>query len=173
MNVSASRWARLQAAVLDWIFCWWPMFTVIFACSILEASTPGRRFADDVTGALFLAGMVLSAVLVVRNLSLLARTGQTWGKRHLNLLVVMEDGRRASSSTLYWRALSPYVLMFVPIANVVTYFDCWFILGEARRCLHDRLAGTIVVEADSYHELAPDGTGLSPSYDDIGFTRVR
>lgn len=173
MNIRASRWARLQAAILDWIYCWWPLFAVGVLCAALESLSPSRAVEQEMEPVVAFVGMAGVALLVIRNLWHLARTGQTWGKQRMNLLVVMENGRRASSNTLYWRAFSPYVLMVIPIANMVTYFDVWFILGTASRCLHDYLAGTIVVEADSYEEPGDDATGLSPSYDDIGFTRVR
>ncbi|MBS2035467.1 RDD family protein [bacterium] len=174
MNIRASRWARLQAAILDWVYCWWPLFLAAVACALYEEIFhASRQISEEANATIFFTGFAVSIVLLVRNLWLFARTGQTWGKQRMNLLVVMENGRRASSTTLYWRAFSPYVLMMIPLANMLTQFDAWFILGSTRRCLHDFMAGTIVLEADSYEEPSGDGIGLSPSYDDIGFTRVR
>lgn len=171
MNTQAPRRNRLVAAILDWIYCCWPLFLGGMLSDIVEASVQDPGAADDWAAVACIATITLSAILVVRNLRLLTNTGQTWGKRKMNLLVIMANGQRASSSTLFWRQLAPYVMMFVPIANIVTYFDSWFIMGPSKQCLHDRLVGTIVVEADSYESPPAEGTGLTPTYDDIGFSR--
>jgi uncharacterized RDD family membrane protein YckC len=159
------------AVLLDWIYCWWPLFLAGVFSSAVEASFPDPGQADDMLGVVCIVALTASAVLVLRNLSRLMNTGQTWGKHKMNLLVIKADGHPAPSSTLFWRTLGPYLMMFIPIANFVTYFDAWLILGPSKQCIHDRLVGTIVVEADSYEAPPAQGTGLTPTYDDIGFSR--
>lgn len=161
------RFARLQARLLDMMFCWWPLFF-----GSLGAICLFEGLARSDTGMYVLAlGFLLTLVLSLYNLALFLRTGQTWGKRHLGLLVVSTSGYRASKGTLLWRWASPMVLAMVPIVQILTYFDCLFIFGESRRCLHDHLASTMVVDLSSFCEPGPSGTGINPSSEDIGFTR--
>lgn len=121
------------------------MVIAVAICGMLEQwDPPNSRFDADLQSIPNAVGLCLSFLLVLRNLTLLIRTGQTWGKRRMNLLVVQSSGRRATGFTLFWRSLSPYV-MFVPFVNLLSYFDVWFILGSSRCCLHDLVAGTIVV----------------------------
>ena len=161
------RFARLQARLLDMMFCWWPLFFGLLSAVCLFG---GPERSEVGSFALGLAGL-LTVVLSLYNLSLLLRTGQTWGKRRMGLLVVSATGCRAGRGTLLWRCASPMVVGMVPLVQILTYFDCLFIFGESRRCLHDHLANTMVVDLDSFREPGPEGTGINPSPEDIGFTR--
>ena len=168
INLS-SRFVRLQARLWDMSFSWWPLlFGALGAFSVLESRT--RRDPDAFLWVLALTG-VLTAALSLYNLFLFLRTGQTWGKRRMGILVVSTSGCRAGRGTLLWRCAAPMVLGMVPVVQIATYFDCFFIFGESRRCLHDHLASTMVVDADSFQDCGPEGTGISPSSEDIGFTK--
>ena len=84
-------------------------------------------------------------VCLVINYRLLSRNGQSIGKKLLNIKVVRPDGSRASLARVFWvRSVLNGVLGVVPLYTIV---DFLFIFGEARRCLHDRLADTIVIKA--------------------------
>ena len=94
------------------------------------------------TGVLFLVWAVITFMLVRRN-------GQTIGKRAVGIKVVRSDGSKASVARIFWlRNVVNAVPSLIPI---VKYFyslvDYLMIFGEGRRCLHDRIADTIVVKA--------------------------
>jgi len=162
------RFVRLQARLLDMMFCWWPLF--FGSMSVFCLVGVGPRQSGAGVYALGVAGL-LTLVLSLYNLLLFLRTGQSWGKRHMGLLVISTTGNRASRGTLLWRCASPMVLAMVPLVQILTYFDCLFIFGQSRRCLHDHLASTMVVDLSSFREPGPEGTGINPSSEDIGFTR--
>ena len=162
----ASRTRRLQARLWDWIYCWAPgMFgyLALFGAFASDSSSSAAWFW--ICGL----GILASVVLCLLNLVQFVRTGQSWGKKRMGLLVINANGERMTAGGLVWRCLSPVVVAMVPLVGLVMYFDCWFIFGASRRCLHDHLASSQVVDANSYEEPGPQGTGLNPS--EIGFSR--
>ncbi len=94
-------------------------------------------------GFLLVIGFI---VIVVYQLSLLSREGQTLGKRAMNIRIVMyNDG----SNPGFGRAVGLRVIVNGLLANIPFYafVDILFTFGAERRCLHDYIAGTKVVEA--------------------------
>lgn len=94
------------------------------------------------------AGWIAFVALFVIDLVLLARTGQTLGKRALGLRIVRGDGSRAPLGRLFWlRSVAPAVLGSVPLVGwLFGLIDTLAIFGADRRTLHDRMADTIVVD---------------------------
>ena len=164
----ASRYNRLLACLWDGLYCGWPMLLGL-ACMIpmmgmLDRSYQGWAFLPYGLGALVTMGLGLY------NLVLVCRTGQTMGKRRLGLKVVKLDGEPLLGLGQFWRCISPTVISMVPLVGIVAAFDAFFIFGNSRRCLHDYLAGSVVVDKDSLGE-AVHGVGLNPVVEDVGFTR--
>ena len=165
--VLASRTRRLQARIWDGLYCWWPgllgwlAFAVVF-----EMDT---RTNIEPIFAVCGIGMLATLVLSLFNLFHFLRTGQSWGKKRMGVLVISSNGQRMSGGGLLWRCVSPFVISMVPLVGMVTYFDSLFIFSGSRRCLHDHLASTQVVDADTYVEPGAEGTGLNPT--EIGFSR--
>lgn len=161
-----SRTRRLQARLWDWLYCWTPGLVGYLGFGVLFISQ------DSPSNAWFLIpllGVLLSLALSLLNLIHFARTGQSWGKKRMGLLVINVNGDRMSGGGLVWRSLSPFLVTMVPLVGLVMYFDNLFIFSESRRCLHDHFASTQVVDANSYKEPASQGTGLNPS--EIGFSK--
>lgn len=98
---------------------------------------------------------------------LLATRGQTIGKKILGLRIIKADGenpgfvgafllRTAVPLLLYamplmfyavsWRSGPDSLVMITWLGVVFFLIDILFIYGEEQRCLHDRMAGTIVVK---------------------------
>jgi uncharacterized RDD family membrane protein YckC len=74
-----------------------------------------------------------------------ARNGQTIGKKLLGIKVVRSDGSKASLGRIFWlRNVVNTVLGFIPLYGIV---DLLLIFGEARQCVHDKIADTIVIKA--------------------------
>lgn len=76
----------------------------------------------------------------------LSRNGQTLGKRFLNIAIVRKDTGENPGfiRCVLLRFVVSTLLGVIPFYALV---DILLILREDRRCLHDFLAGTIVVQA--------------------------
>jgi uncharacterized RDD family membrane protein YckC len=71
--------------------------------------------------------------------------GQSIGKKLCAIKVVRPDGSTASLSRLIWlRNVVNGLFGLIPLYGIV---EVLFIFGNARRCLHDHLADTIVIKA--------------------------
>lgn len=86
----------------------------------------------------FIVWCVITYVLVKRN-------GQTIAKKWLGIKVVRTDGSPASVGRIFWlRNVVNGVLGILPLYGLI---DALWIFGEESRCLHDKIADTIVVKA--------------------------
>ena len=89
-----------------------------------------------------LLGLVAWSWLTVLFVS---RNGQSIGKKIIGIKVVRSDGSKASLGRIFWlRNVVNGVLGFVPLYGIV---DLLLIFGEARQCVHDKIADTIVINA--------------------------
>lgn len=142
----AGRIERLLASILD---------TLVYFPSMLclALGNAAQFLTDDVTTTpdragtvgLLLAGFSWLVVFGLQ-LFLLCTRGATLGKRILKLRVVGVDGRPAGVVQLVLlRSLIPALFGFC--CGIFSLIDALFIFGEERRCLHDLLAGTVVVNA--------------------------
>lgn len=144
----ASRLRRLSAVVLDTVIIGLPLSAVMIgyddeiSAGLYRVNGPSSSFLV----ALGIAGLLVLA-LCVYQLWLLHRSGQTLGKKLLGIKIVRPDGTRAGlGRILGLRYGVPMLLSVVPyIGWLFTLIDPLFIFAEDRRCLHDRIADTIVV----------------------------
>ena len=142
----ADRSTRLAAVILDAVIAgclvYLPLLLVIAA---EEAATAGSAAATAMMalgGFLSLGGLVTWIVLTIRYVS---RNGQTIAKKMLGIKVVRTDGSPASLGRIFWlRNALNTLISVVPLYGIV---DIFFIFGDARQCLHDKLADTAVVKA--------------------------
>ena len=123
----ASRGSRLTAAILDLV-----MFVIFYLVSRI-ATTP----------AIFIAGIV---TLSIYQVYLLSTQGQTIGKQFCNIRIVNVDTHEQSGFIA--NVLKRYVLNGL-LCLIPGYIlaDALFIFRENRRCLHDIIAQTWVIEA--------------------------
>jgi len=124
----ATRAARLGAAVTDTV--------VVFAFGAFGAIMH--------PSALWLGLGTVAAI----NLWTLHRHRASLGKMALKLRIVRRDG----SEVELWRIvalrwLPTAVIGFVPGLNLLNLIDALFIFREDRRCVHDMVADTVVVDA--------------------------
>jgi uncharacterized RDD family membrane protein YckC len=151
----ASRMSRLGAVLLDGVIagvlCLLPLFIGFDAQAFSRAAT--AKDDDGMVAALSTAGLtgaVLGALIwVVLTLYLVARDGQTLGKKVVGIKVVRADGSRASLGRIFWlRNVANSLPGFIPLlGNFYSLLDHLFIFGSRNQCLHDRIADTIVVDA--------------------------
>lgn len=94
-----------------------------------------------------LGGIALFLALVVVQCVLLARDGQTIGKRLLKARIVRVD--TDENGGFVTNVLMRSLVASIPnILGLYWLADCLFIFREDRRCLHDRIAGTKVVRVE-------------------------
>ena len=150
----ASRSARLVAVTLDGLlgFVWFaPAYITNFATVAQQArGNPIMVWINLArTGGWFYVGVLGALVVLAIDLTLLARNGQTIGKKLLGIKVVRVDG---SPVSLYRVFLLRYVcntlLTLIPFfGSLYSLVDCLMIFSESRRTVHDRIADTIVIKA--------------------------
>jgi uncharacterized RDD family membrane protein YckC len=94
-----------------------------------------------------LVGLGVFAVVLVLNCAFIASNGQTIGKRMVGIRTVrMDDGEKAGFLRIVFLRflVGQGLLGMIPLWNLI---DILFIFGDERRCLHDKIAGTQVIDA--------------------------
>jgi uncharacterized RDD family membrane protein YckC len=133
MNL-ASRGKRFAAQLIDAL-----ALTVLLGLSMLQDVLPAPLLVLFAVGALALS---------LTQLVLLARRGQTLGKMALGLRIVRKDTGENGGFVVN-------VLLRSALSSLLGLNPLYFLIDSAliyradRRCLHDLLAGTIVVDASS------------------------
>ncbi|WP_242112029.1 RDD family protein [Luteimonas aquatica] len=137
----ASRWRRLGAYLIDTA-----LFFAAVLLPVIAVDGVGRLDSEQMSDAAVLAMLATLLALLVVDLILLQRQGQTLGKRWCAIRIVRSDGSRTGLGRLFGLRylLAQGVLGIVPFFSLI---DVLFIFGRERRCIHDMLADTIVVDA--------------------------
>jgi uncharacterized RDD family membrane protein YckC len=141
----ASRGARLVAALLDGFI----MLIVAAPGFFLMIAAANERDRRSIVLAvtILLAGL---AVVGVIQWVLLSTRGQTIGKIALGVRIVRysDGGEVGFVTAVLLRSIVPGLIGAVPyVGGLFGLVDILFIFGEERRCIHDLIAGTMVVEA--------------------------
>ncbi len=137
----AERGTRLLAALTDGVLAvpaWLPLV-------IGSQLVAGEKRTLGI--ALIVIGLIALIALVVYQLTLLARHGQTLGKRWQKIRIVRTNGERIGFGRLFGlRLIAPAAVSAVPfLGGLFSLANVLWIFGSERRCLHDHLADTIVV----------------------------
>jgi uncharacterized RDD family membrane protein YckC len=138
----ASRGARLAASLIDglaMLVILLPAFAVMFVGAANESLS---------SAALLFAGISGIAILVfaIYQIRLLVQQGQSLGKKAMNIRIVnYADGGHPSAGRLLGLryVVNSALAQFIPLYGLI---DVLLIFGSERRCIHDYLAGTKVVE---------------------------
>jgi uncharacterized RDD family membrane protein YckC len=143
----ANRGTRLGAYLLDSLIVTavtvpWGFF-VLETGPLLFGATPVPTIS-----VWFVLAASWPVVYFAINGYLLARRGQTLGKRACGIRIVKPDG---SVPTLWDSFVKRLVLFAVArhlpiVGSLVPLVDALFIFGADRRCLHDYVAGTYVAK---------------------------
>jgi uncharacterized RDD family membrane protein YckC len=154
----ASRGSRLGAKILDGVIAtvliYVPLFTIGGLSTSQVVANGGRANPLWIysyywhSTAFWPTSLGILALFAV-NLYLLHRFGQTIGKKLVGVRIVRTDGSRAGlARIIFMRSLPFWVAAAIPlIGALISLADPLFIFSESRRCLHDRVAGTIVLKA--------------------------
>ena len=144
----ADRGTRLGASILDGIiFAGMVYVPFLIAAAVLGATT-GPSGEDETNALLIVAGLIGCVGFAIWGsitVGHLKRNGQSIAKKMLGIKVVRTDGSPISLGRLIWlRNVLNWFISIVPLYGLI---DSLFIFGEARRCLHDKIADTVVVKA--------------------------
>ncbi len=124
---------------------------------VLVTAAFGWAGYEGFPDALRLVGLLVGIGLFGANLYFLHKSGQTVGKRVVGIRIVRADTKENGGFVVNVLKRSllaglPYLaLIFIsPILGALyIWADILFIFREDRRCLHDRIAGTMVIQAGS------------------------
>lgn len=131
------------------------------------ASRIDRFLASTIDGILpFLAGVPFVLLAGITNLEvfvhlvyfvicallflqayLLSTTGQSIGKKTMKIKIVRLDTRKKGSFITIVLIRTSLNFLLGIIVPFYSFIDALFIFGEDRRCIHDLIAGTCVIDA--------------------------
>ncbi|UCG60388.1 MAG: RDD family protein [Candidatus Zixiibacteriota bacterium] len=140
----AGRGMRLGAAIIDAILMIILLIPVMLLTDMFQQAISGQELTLTQKIIGFVAGWVIFLIL---HGYLLLKKGQTIGKMILKIKIVDLQGNLPNfGKLLTLRYLILSLLAQIPVAgNLVGLIDVLFIFGKERRCIHDYLAGTRVV----------------------------
>lgn len=141
----AGRWTRLGASLIDGIIAiviTMPFFSLF---GVWEQIERDGTISMSTTIILSLLGMIL--FLVIHGYYL-ASNGQTVGKKLLDIKIVDLNGDKPEFTSLIAKRYLPiWLVSQIPIiGGIITLADALFIFRKDKRCIHDIIAGTRVVE---------------------------
>ena len=141
--VTAGRLQRLMAYLVDLAI---GVVVMVPALIGILRFRPERGIGE-LGGSLIGLSVIAMLALFVYTLILLAREGQTLGKRAIGIRIVRTDGERASLGRLIGlRYIAPGLVGAIPYVGwAFSLANILWIFGEERRCLHDHFADTMVV----------------------------
>ena len=140
----ASRGRRLGGAVIDIAI----VLAIVLPISFFTGGSRELLAAQEIPAAKkILYACLVVVVWVVLNARLLASRGQTIGKTVVGTRIVdLQGGLLPFGKLLALRYLVPWIIGAIPsLGNLFNLADVLFIFARDRRCLHDHLAGTRVV----------------------------
>lgn len=147
----AGRITRLVAAFIDTLLFTVPIIIVGFVAGAFDASSGRQATGVPVIGmgAVSLLLFYIFA-LVIAQIYLLMTQGQTLGKKMMSVRIVKQDTRANGgfSTNILLRWVVPVLISCVPlVGSIFGLIDSLFIFRQDRRCIHDLIAGTIVVKS--------------------------
>jgi uncharacterized RDD family membrane protein YckC len=145
-NRKAERGRRLGAALLDGLINLIWVLPVVWGATMALDVRHGLKPAAPMVGVIVLGLALLIGIFVV-NCMMIHRRGQTIGKRALDIAIVRTDGSRVGLARyIFLRGMPVVLISMIPVVGkLINLVDPLLIFGKERRCLHDLIADTIVV----------------------------
>jgi len=144
----ASRWKRLAGVILDCIILIAMITPIILVAAALMRADQGLQMS---IGSWKICCFVIGlAGFLLVNGYLLAKQGQTVGKKLVGIRIVshVDEHIVPLGTSFGLRYLPLCQIAQVPIiGNIFTIVDTLFIFRDDKRCIHDLIAGTKVVDA--------------------------
>jgi len=142
-TILASRGARLAAALIDMVLMLLIQLPVLYFYGYFDGFWQGLEptLAQEIV-----AGAFGITIFLLVNGFLLKNHGQTVGKRLLGISIRdMQGNLCAFLPMLFKRELIWNLVVYVPFGFIVILVDCLMVFRGDRRCLHDLVADTQVV----------------------------
>ncbi len=149
--ILANRGQRLGGALIDLMIIGVIITPIMLATGMPQSSGEGMPdlFGLSMTIGQRAAEFVLGwSLFLILNGYLLFNRGQTIGKVAVKTKIIDLSGNIPNfGKLLVFRYLVLGLVVQVPIIGALGLVNPLFIFGKAHRCLHDYIAGTLVVEA--------------------------
>ena len=148
--VDATRMDRFLAFMIDNLIAMVGLLPLFFMFAVEPASEIVRN------GAILLTVGYLVGVVCL-NIHFLWDYAQSIGKRVMGIMIVQADySQQATLGRIFWlRGVAMGLINQIPIVGgFIALANILWIFGEERRCLHDLLANTRVVKADTFQAKA-------------------
>jgi uncharacterized RDD family membrane protein YckC len=141
----ASRWARLGASLIDSLIISVIVLPVMYFTGGFDGVSTG---VQPSIGYSLIMGLLSIGVFLVINYRSLVASGQTVGKKVLEIKIVDLDGNLPTLRDHLLKRYGVYMLtaqvpMVGPVLNLI---NICFIFGAEKRCVHDLIAKTKVVK---------------------------
>jgi uncharacterized RDD family membrane protein YckC len=138
---------RLAAGAIDALLSGILMMPLLNYAGIWEKLILQQR--DFTLAQVFFVFMSWQGIYLLLNARLLAQQGQTVGKRIMRLRIVEATGHACTLTHLFFvRRMIPQVAWNLPFIGLgLAIGNLAFIFRPDRRCLHDHLASTVVIDA--------------------------
>ncbi len=122
-------------------------FLAALADAVIVGVPYGIGSMDAVPDPIRLVGVIASLALLIVQLVMVTKHGQTLGKRLAGIRIVLKDTLENGGFVVnvVKRGFLNGLLSLIPGYFLV---DSLFIAREDRRCLHDMIAGTAVIQAE-------------------------
>lgn len=142
----ASRGKRLGGVLIDMLASTALTVPLMLATGVMQQTFFEQQMTVGQQAAFFVAGWIIFLAL---NGYLLSKKGQTIGKVVVKTRIVDINGDVPNLGKLFvLRYLVPALVVQLPIVGGIAGFaNALFIFGAERRCVHDYIAGTWVVDA--------------------------
>jgi len=142
----ASRWVRLGGALIDSFIAMVIIVPIMLATGVFQQASRGEPMSLGQQAAFFVVGFL---VFLILNGYLLFKRGQTIGKVVVKTRIVDLTGDIPDfGKLLVLRYLVIGLVAQIPIiGGLVGLVNALCIFGKERRCLHDYIAGTRVMNA--------------------------
>ena len=142
----ASRWKRFGGGLIDGVVSMAIMVPIMLTTDVPQQPFRGQPMTFGEQATLFVVGWV---VFLVLNGYLLYKRGQTIGKVAVKTKIIDLNGNLPSFGKLI--VLRYFILGLVVqipiVGSLAGLVDGLLIFGKERRCLHDYMAGTRVINA--------------------------
>lgn len=143
---AASRGDRLGAALIDGLIMTAIVMPFMYLTGAFDNISNGIQPSFTYSLLMGLIGIIF---FILINGKLLSKSGQTIGKRALGIKIVTLSGELPEIKEHLLKRYGVYLLLGqIPIiGQFLSFINILLIFGSQKRCGHDLLAGTIVVNS--------------------------
>lgn len=141
--ILARRWKRFIALLIDGVILLVINLPIMYGTGILRQ---GYKMTLGQHAAYFVVGLLIYLAV---NGYLLVKQGQTVGKKLVGVRIVDSSSERLVSFGRVFgiRYFLPALIIQIPIVGTLfSLVDSLFIFRKDKRCIHDLMAGTKVVD---------------------------